>query len=65
MAQKKVSIKKAAGNNKRGPKSKKVEEEKPEVKVEANEEDSDAEEEQNGVNSDDNSDAEVCIKLKI
>ncbi|XP_017872849.1 PREDICTED: DNA-binding protein modulo [Drosophila arizonae] len=59
MAQKKVSTKKAAGNNKRGPKSKKVEEEKPEVKVEANEEDSDAEEEQNGVNSDDDSDAEA------
>ncbi|TDG49302.1 hypothetical protein AWZ03_004391 [Drosophila navojoa] len=59
MAQKKLSTKKAAVNNKRGPKSKKVEEEKPEVEVEANEEDSDAEEEQNGVNSDDDSDAEA------
>ncbi|EDV91482.1 DNA-binding protein modulo [Drosophila grimshawi] len=58
MALKKLGAKKAAGNNKRGPKAKQVVEEKPAEEVESSDADSDADEEQNGVNLDDGSSSE-------
>ncbi|XP_034485110.1 DNA-binding protein modulo isoform X2 [Drosophila innubila] len=59
MAQKKVAGKKSAANSKSNQKAKKVVEEKPEMDVEASDDDSDASEEENGVNFDDGSDSEV------